>query len=116
MKQILVALLCLLAISASAQTTQRLVLVEETTNASCSPCALSNPAFDALLAANSTKVVAIKYHSSFPGTDPFFSANSTQNQARVVYYSVTSVPQARMDGSGIFLQDVNQTSINTEYA
>ena len=39
---------------------QRLVLAEEFTNASCGPCAAQNPAFDALLSANPTKITAVK--------------------------------------------------------
>ncbi|GDX51033.1 hypothetical protein LBMAG27_00800 [Bacteroidota bacterium] len=116
MKKIIVALFCIIALNANSQTTQRLVLVEEVTNASCTPCALSNPAFETLMNANSTKVIPIKYHASFPGYDPFYSANSAQNQARSVYYSVTAVPTARLDGAGTFLQDVNQASIDAEYA
>jgi hypothetical protein len=42
--------------------TQRLVLIEEATNASCGPCASQNPAFDALLNQNRDKLTAIKYH------------------------------------------------------
>lgn len=96
--------------------TQRLVLVEEFTNASCGPCALSNPAFNALMTANATKVVAIRNHTSFPGYDPFYAQNTVQNQSRTIYYQVTNVPTARMDGAGVFLSDVNQTSIDAAYA
>ncbi|MEI7802072.1 MAG: fibronectin type III domain-containing protein [Bacteroidota bacterium] len=116
MKKILLAILCITTLSVTAQTTQRFVLVEEFTNASCGPCALSNPAFETLMNANTSKCVAIKYHTSFPGYDPFYSANPTQNQVRTTYNSVTGVPTARMDGTGTFLQDVNQTSIDAEYA
>lgn len=116
MKKILLVLsVCFLTTESFSQTTQRLILVEEYTNASCGPCALSNPAFDALMTANATKVVAVRYHTSFPGYDPFYSQNPVQNQARTIYYQVTSVPTARMDGAGVFLQDVNQTSIDAEY-
>ncbi len=115
MKKILLVLsVCLFALESSAQT-QRLILVEEFTNASCGPCALSNPAFDALMTSNATKVVPVRYHTSFPGYDPFYSQNPLQNQARTIYYQVTAVPTARMDGAGVFLQDVNQTSIDAEY-
>ncbi len=116
MKKIIQTLLCIITLNAAAQTTQRFVLVEEFTNASCGPCALSNPGFETLLNANTTKCVGIKYHTSFPGYDPFYTANVTQNQGRQVYYQVTGVPTARMDGAGTFLQDVNQTSIDAEYA
>ena len=98
MKKIIVSFFCAIAFNCSAQTTQRLILVEEFTNASCGPCAASNPSFETLMNANTTKVVPVKIHTSFPGYDPFYSANPTQNQGRSVYYSITSVPNARMDG------------------
>ncbi len=104
---------CLLAFGSSAQT-QRLIVVEEFTNASCGPCALSNPAFNTLMTTNATKVVCIRNHSSFPGYDPFYTQNSVQNQARTIYYQVTAVPTARMDGGGVFLGDITQASIDAE--
>ena len=76
-KILLVVSVCLLMLDSSAQT-QRLILVEEFTNASCGPCALSNPSFNTLMTANASKVVAIRYHSSFPGYDPFYSQNPVQ--------------------------------------
>lgn len=87
-----------IAISAFAQT-QRMVLAEEFTQASCGPCASQNPAFNALLAANPTKVVAIKYQTNWPGVDPMNAQTQTDVGPRVTYYSVTGVPYAPMDGS-----------------
>lgn len=78
--------------------TQRLVLIEEATNASCGPCASQNPAFDALLNANRHKLTAIKYHWYFPGYDPMHNHNVTENNARVSYYSINGVPTAIIDG------------------
>jgi hypothetical protein len=102
---------------------QRFVLFEEFTNASCGPCAAQNPAFDALLAANATKCTSIKYHTSWPGTDPMYTHNTADVNARVSYYSVTGVPHAVMDGTPVagssYLgapSNVTQAKINTEYA
>ncbi len=80
---------------------ERLVLTEEFTNASCGPCASQNPAFDALLQSNSDKIISIKYHTSWPGTDPMYSHNPAEATARVNYYGVTGVPHARLDGPAI---------------
>ncbi|MCX7953841.1 MAG: T9SS type A sorting domain-containing protein [Bacteroidales bacterium] len=97
--------------------TQRLILFEEFTNASCGPCAATNPALDALLQANSNKIVAIKYHTNWPGTDPMNAQNSSDVSARVNYYSVEAVPHGIMDGNvfndhpGYF----TQTNIDNEY-
>jgi hypothetical protein len=77
---------------------QRIVLAEEFTQASCGPCASQNPAFNALLSANSSKIVAIKYQTSWPGVDPMNAQNPGQVQTRVTYYNVTGVPHALIDG------------------
>ena len=50
--------------------------------------------------ANATKVVALKYQTSWPGVDPMNAANPTEAAARVQYYNVTGVPNSVMDGSG----------------
>jgi hypothetical protein len=98
MKQILLFLFAIsLAAGLSAQT-QRLVLIEEATNASCGPCATQNPAFDALLNQNRDKLTAIKYHWYFPGFDPMHNHNVVENNARVSYYQINGVPTAVIDG------------------
>lgn len=91
-------LVCLFSVAAFGQ--NRLVLVEHFTQASCGPCASQNPALKTLLDANSTKVVALKYQTSWPGVDPMNAANPTEAAARVQYYNVTGVPNSVMDGSG----------------
>jgi hypothetical protein len=78
---------------------QRLVFVEEFTQASCGPCAAANPAFNTLLSANSSKAVSVKYQVSWPGTDPMNAQNPTEVASRVAYYGVSGVPDARMDGN-----------------
>ncbi|MCK9321925.1 MAG: T9SS type A sorting domain-containing protein [Bacteroidales bacterium] len=77
---------------------QRRVFIEEATNASCAPCASQNPAFDALLQANSDKVAVVKYHWYFPGTDPMHAQNPDENNGRVAYYGINGVPTAIIDG------------------
>ncbi len=91
-------LVCLFSVAAYGQ--NRLVLVEHFTQASCGPCATQNPALKTLLDANNTKVVALKYQTSWPGVDPMNAANPTEAAARVQYYNVTGVPNSVMDGSG----------------
>jgi len=56
---------------------QRFIMFEEFTQASCGPCASQNPAFDALLNANVSKCTSIKYHTSWPGVDPMNAQNPT---------------------------------------
>jgi hypothetical protein len=77
----------------------RLILAEEFTQASSPPDAAQNPAFNALLNANPTKVCAIKYHTSWPGVDPMNATTQAIVNSRVTYYSINSVPYALMDGT-----------------
>jgi len=77
----------------------RRVLIEEATNASCIPCAAQNPAFDALLNQNREHIAVVKYHASWPGYDPMYNHNTTDNGARISYYGINSVPRGVMDGT-----------------
>jgi hypothetical protein len=84
----------------------RKVLFEEGTNASCAPCAANNPILDAFLSANTATCQAIKYHASWPGYDPMYQANPTQNTERIVNYynmNATGVPYCNCDG---IIQDI----------
>lgn len=96
---------------------QRIVLLEHFTQASCGPCASQNPALNALLDNNLTKVVAIKYQTSWPGTDPMNAANPSDVASRVSYYNVTGVPNSVMEGNFYngSPSGVNQTKINQRY-
>ena len=104
--------------------TQRFVVFEEFTQASCGPCASQNPAFNALLASNSTKTIGLKYQTSWPGFDPMNLHNPTEVATRVTYYGVSGVPYCRMDGSteptgsayAGAPANVTQNMINTRYA
>jgi len=116
----LLAMLFLMSLLAVAQS-QRLVLVEEFTQASCPPCAAANPGFNAILNANPTKIVPVKYQVSWPGTDVMNAQNPTQVATRVSYYGVTGVPQANEDGGvngGFNGQPVTftQANVNSRYA
>lgn len=112
----------IITLTANAQS-QRLVLMEEFTQASCGPCAAANPAFNALLGNNTSKVVPIKYQTSWPGVDPMNAQYPAAVGARVSYYSCSSVPFAVMDGTPVtganytgYPGNVTQAKINNEYA
>ncbi len=124
MKRIVLLALALIAVKAQAQT-QRTILMEEFTNASCPPCAAQNPAFNTLLSNNLTKVVQLKYQTVWPGVDPMNAQNTADVATRVTYYGVNGVPQAVMDGdtnaaSGTSYlgapANLNQAKINARYA
>jgi hypothetical protein len=82
-----------------AQTSQRLVLFEEFTQASCPPCATTNPALNTMLNNSADKIVSVKYQTDWPGSDPMNVHNPLQVDTRVAYYSVTGVPDGEMDGN-----------------
>lgn len=77
----------------------RKVLFEEATNASCGPCAANNPFLKAYIDAKGDSIIAIKYHASFPGVDPMYSHNPTQNAERYsTYYGMNAMPWLNVDG------------------
>lgn len=77
----------------------RKVLFEEATNASCGPCAANNPYLKAYIDSKFDSIIAIMYHSSFPGFDPMYNHNPTQNQERYsAYYGMNAVPWLNADG------------------
>lgn len=95
-KFLLLAIICLpLFVMSQAQ---RMVLIEEWTNASCVPCAEQNPDFNTLLDANLDKVVSIKYQWYFPGYDPFQEQNPDECNNRGDHYGLDGVPTAWIDG------------------
>ena len=94
----------------------RMLLAEGFTSTTCGPCATQNPAFDALLHANTDKITSIKYHMSWPapGNDPMYLHNTVDNNARRTYYSINSVPHVVIGGNvhtGM-PSSVNQAAIN----
>lgn len=88
---------------------QRLCLLEEYTQASCPPCAALNPALNALLASNTSKVVSIKYQTNWPGVDPMNTQTQTWVGPRVTYYGITGVPNVCFDGN--VLQKASPTAL-----
>jgi len=111
---IVITILCIAGFSQS----QRYIIVEEFTNASCGPCAAQNPAFQALMAANTSKCTYITYHWNFPGpNDPMYLVNPTENQGRIGYYGFNYVPSCVLDGNAYAGVPANltQTMINNRY-
>jgi len=122
MKKIYTIASVLIALSAGAQS-QRMVLMEEFTQASCGPCAAANPAYNNLLNNNTSKVVSIKYQTNWPGVDPMNAQYPSAVSSRVNYYGLNSVPYAVMDGAAVsgssylgYPGNLTQTKINNEYA
>ncbi len=99
--------------------TQRMVLLEHFTQASCGPCATYNPGVQAILAANPDKVAYVKYQTSWPGYDPMNLHNPQDVAARVSFYGGSfGVPYSVIDGN-VFAghpNGWNTTTINNRYA
>jgi len=93
--------------------TQRMVMYEGFSQASCPPCATANPGINNLLNSNEDKVVAIKYQTNWPGADPMNTPTQTWVGPRVTYYGVNAVPASRTNGVN---QTFNQTNIDNQYA
>lgn len=91
---------------------QRLVLLEHFTQASCGPCAGVNPQLKAMIDANPDKLTSIMVHTSWPGTDPMYNHNVADNGARTSYYGVNSVPNSVIDGN-VFNGHPNNWDIGT---
>lgn len=123
MKKIYFIILACIFIQSGFSQSQRFIMFEEFTNASCGPCAAQNPGFDALLNANAAKCTSVKYHTNWPGVDPMNAQNPTDVAARVSYYNVSGVPHALMDGTpqsgSSYLgapANVTQAKIDSRYA
>ncbi|NNC82087.1 MAG: Omp28-related outer membrane protein [Flavobacteriales bacterium] len=86
-----------LSVGVSAQS-NKMLMIEEGTQASCGPCAAQNPAFDAMLEANNDKVVVMKYQTWWPGYDPMYLDNTEDVAARINYYGINGVPTAVGNG------------------
>jgi PKD repeat protein len=98
---------------------QRLVLVEHFTQASCGPCASQNPLLRTTLLANSTKAIALKHQVSWPGTDPMYTHYPAGPSDRRTYYGITGVPNTVLggiQGPGAPNTVVTTATINTRYA
>ena len=96
-KFIYVVIIFIISIS-SINSQTRKVLFEEGTNASCAPCASSNPILIAWLQNHQTQAISIMYHASWPGFDPMYQLNPTQSSERITYNNITAVPTCNVDG------------------
>ena len=115
MKKILLLAITIFSINSVFAQSQRLVFVEEFTQASCPPCETTTPALNALMGANLEKVVQLRYQTSWPGVDPMNADNPGEVRDRVDYYGVTGVPNLFYDGTQTNIPS-NQTAVNNAYS
>lgn len=116
MKKITLLFTGMIALTSFAQT-QRTVLLEEFSQASCPQCAAANPTFNKFVANNASKLVSIKYQTSWPGVDPMNAQNKGDVATRVTYYSVSSTPMVSNDGKPTEVPaSITQTKVDNEYS
>src|SRR5512133_3646587 len=99
---VLMACLATAASMALHAQTPRRILIEEGTNASCTPCAAQNPAFESFLdrAELSGRVIPLVYHAWWPGIDVMNRENPDMNDERVRwYYGWLSIPTGVANGA-----------------
>jgi hypothetical protein len=118
MKKIALSILLITLTLTGFSQSQRLVLLEHFTQASCGPCATVNPGLHTLLTANPDKITSIMVHTSWPGYDPMYNHNTADAGARTSYYSVNSVPHSVLDGNFYngHPSGWNINTVNTRYA
>ncbi len=96
---VILLLVSLLATVFAGNRVQRVALFEEFTSTTCGPCASLNPAIESFLSNHEGEIIAIWYHVWWPAAgDPFYTANTASNEARVSYYNVNAVPDSYIDG------------------
>ncbi len=79
--------------------TQRIVLLEEATNASCGPCAYYNPGLQKFYSQHFGGVISVRYHAWWPGSnDPMYLSAKNDCINRIHYYNINGVPNYVMDG------------------
>jgi hypothetical protein len=97
MKTLTFYFLTLISLAGVAQ--QRVVLVEQFTNAGCPFCAMYTPSIEQKIDADSSNIVAVAYHTLQPHYDSIYYENPTESNARQTYYSVTGYPTSVLDGN-----------------
>jgi VCBS repeat-containing protein len=76
----------------------RRVLVEHFTNVSDASSQKADSTLNALVDSDSLNTVDLQYHTSFPGDDPFNAQEPYAPSARLLYYGVSEVPFAILNG------------------
>lgn len=77
---------------------QRMILFEEMSNASCGPCASQNPTYHAYITQHQDRFLPLAWRANFPGRDVMNADNKTMHDGRLLYYSITGVPHVRVNG------------------
>jgi hypothetical protein len=77
----------------------KMVLMEHFTNSSDQLSRQADSLLNLLANNNPLDIVDVQYHTSYPGSDPFFEQNSIDPMSRSFYYGLTtSIPSTIMNG------------------
>ncbi|CAA6798917.1 MAG: Unknown protein [uncultured Aureispira sp.] len=103
MKKFLLSALCAFSTTALVQAQiPQTAVVEHFTQASCAPCASQNPTlYNTLGTFGSANYVKLTYQTSWPGVDPMNAEYPAGPNDRRVYYGVTGVPNASLNGNAV---------------
>lgn len=102
MKTNLLAVLAIASSSLAYSQVDRIPMIEHFTQASCPPCASQNPVLQQTLTTwenGGNEYVKVAHQTSWPGTDPMYSAFPAGPDARVTYYGVSGVPNTSLNGA-----------------
>ncbi|MBN1435237.1 T9SS type A sorting domain-containing protein [Candidatus Fermentibacterales bacterium] len=77
----------------------RVVLLEDFTNCGCGPCWSFEPTLNSFISSHPGQLSVVRPHVWWPtSSDPIYTANPTEQTARVNLYSVNGVPWIQFDG------------------
>ena len=78
----------------------KVTLIEDFANVSCSPCVISNRILESIKTNyGHKKVIIIKFPTNFPSpSDPFYLANQSDCNSRMSYYNILVAPTTKVDG------------------
>lgn len=83
----------------------RLSVVEEFSSATCGPCVAASTALKEVVDMEKNGILSIRFHMNWPAPgDPWNVENPTQNDERRNFYSVTSIPYGRVNGTVVNVQ------------
>lgn len=123
MKKIVLAITALASFSFAAEAQQRMTIHEEFTGENCGPCAATNPDFwtlcNATAPSNPSKLIHIAYMEPIPSSGWYYLRAKTVNDARRSYYSISSAPSGKYDGTATgsgHPASFTQANIDAEYA
>lgn len=78
--------------------TPRVVLIEEFTNAFSEESAIQHQSFNSLVEGYYPDVIALRYHTNFPGADPLYQYDPLTIDERIDYYNASTIPTAFLNG------------------